>query len=201
MNHALFDDVNHFARATAGLHEAILGYATYGWILFAALLAAAWWTTRRTGRPARVAAAVCAGLATPLAVAANQPIVNLVGAPRPYTAESHILVLVNRSTDYSFPSDHAVMAGAVAAGLLLVSRRLGALAAAAAVAMAFARVYIGAHYPADVAAGLVLGAAVAVATYILARGPVARLVAAAAQTRLRPLLLSGPPPAEAGTTS
>lgn len=197
----MFDQVNRFAQATAWLHGAMLDYAAYGWVLFAALLAAGWWTARHSGRPARVAAAVCAGLATPLAVAVNQPIVNLVAAPRPYTAESHILVLVNRSTDYSFPSDHAVMAGAAAAGLLLVSRRLGALATAAAAVMVFARVYIGAHYPADVAAGLVLGAAVAVTTYLLARGPLARVVAAAAHTPLRPLLLSGSPSARIGESS
>ena len=39
------------------------------------------------------------------------------------------------------------MAAAVAAGLLLVNRRLGLLAGLASLLMAFARVYIGAHYP------------------------------------------------------
>lgn len=40
-----------------------------------------------------------------------------------------------------------MMAGAVAAGVWLVNRRLGVIAAIAAVAMALARVYVGAHYP------------------------------------------------------
>ena len=71
-----------------------------------------------------------------------------------YTTRAGILVLAHRSADFSFPSDHAVMAGAVAAGLWFVSRRLGIIAAIAAVVMAFARVYIAAHYPQDVAAGL-----------------------------------------------
>jgi membrane-associated phospholipid phosphatase len=42
----------------------------------------------------------------------------------------------------------------------VVNRRPGAFTAIAAVLMAFARVYIGAHYPQDVLAGLVLGALV-----------------------------------------
>jgi undecaprenyl-diphosphatase len=39
------------------------------------------------------------------------------------------------------------MAGAITAGLWLVNRQLGVLSAIAAVAMAAARVYVGAHYP------------------------------------------------------
>ena len=84
-----------------------------------------------------------------------------------------VLVLATRSADFSFPSDHAVMAGAVAVGLVFVSRRLAALAAVAALVMAFARVYIAAHYPADVAVGLVLGAVVAVAVYLAAHRVIA----------------------------
>src|SRR5206468_11785663 len=80
-----------------------------------------------------------------------------------------LLVLATRSSDFSFPSDHAVMAGAAAAALWLVSRALGALATVAALVMAFARVYIAAHYPWDVAAGLVVGALVALLGWLLLR--------------------------------
>lgn len=44
------------------------------------------------------------------------------------------------------PSNHATMAGAVPIGLLLVSRRLGVVTAAAAVLLAFSRGYVGAHF-------------------------------------------------------
>ncbi|MGV9807341.1 phosphatase PAP2 family protein [Micromonospora chersina] len=81
-------------------------------------------------------AAVWAPAGMLLAVAVNQPIVSAVHEPRPYTTLSGILVLADRSPDPSFPSDHATMAGAVAAGLLLVSWRLGLLAVAAAAAAA-----------------------------------------------------------------
>ena len=66
-----------------------------------------------------------AGAAVLLAVAINQPTVHAVNEPRPYTRLPHALVLVHRSVDASFPSDHATMAGAAAVGLLLVHRRLG----------------------------------------------------------------------------
>ena len=45
----------------------------------------------------------------------------------------------------------AVMAGAVTVGVLLANRRLGLVTAALAVLMAVTRVYVGAHFPLDVA--------------------------------------------------
>jgi undecaprenyl-diphosphatase len=69
------------------------------------------------------------------------------------------------------------MAGAVAAGLTIAHRRLGAVAWVAALLMAFTRVYIGAHYPWDVAAGLVLGSLVAVLGWLVLRRPLTWLTA------------------------
>ncbi|MBI1758695.1 MAG: phosphatase PAP2 family protein [Actinobacteria bacterium] len=187
MDEGLLDAVNRFARATGWLHHVVVTYASYGIALSGLLLLAGWWVARRADDPRTMAAAICAGAATLLAVAANQPIVAAVARPRPYTTDPHLLVLAHRSADFSFPSDHATAAGAAALGLLLVSRRLGAIATAAAVLMAASRVYIAAHYPSDVLAGLLLGGLVALALYALAVRVLARLVAAAGRTRLRPL--------------
>lgn len=190
MNQWLFGQINAFARATPWLHGAARAYAGYGVVLFAALLVAGWWIARRSGEASRVAAALTAGGATLLALAVNQPIVHAVHEARPYTTLTNILVLANRSPDASFPSDHATMAGAVAVGLLIVSRRLGAVAAIAAVLMAFTRLYIAAHYPVDVAAGLLLGGTVAALTWLLLRRPLTHLIGALAGTRLRPVLVT-----------
>jgi undecaprenyl-diphosphatase len=83
------------------------------------------------------------------------------------------------------------MAGAVAAGLLLVSWRVGLLATAAAVLMGFARVYIAAHHPFDVLAGFALGVAVTLLGCLVARGPIAAGLDRLDRTRLRPLLRAG----------
>ena len=194
MDETLLREINRFARATGWLHPIANGYASYGIALFGLLLLAGWWTARRSGDPRMMAAALCAGAATLLAVALNQPIVAAVARPRPYATHPGLLVLAHRSSDPSFPSDHATMAGAAAVGLLLVSWRLGTIATVAAVAMAGARVYIAAHYPSDVLAGLLLGGLIAVALYALTRTLLTRLVTAAGGTRLRPLLAAPPAP-------
>src|ERR1700716_3447217 len=66
--------------------------------------------------------------------------------------------------------------GPVAAGLFLVERRLGLVAAAAGLLMGLARVYVGLHYPSDALAGLVVGAVVTVLGFMAAKPPLTALV-------------------------
>jgi membrane-associated phospholipid phosphatase len=170
----LFFAINSFARRTPGLHAPFLAYAKYGLALFVLLLLAGVLIARRD--QARVlAASGWACVATLLVVGLNQPVGHLFAEARPYATHPQILRLADVTTDFSFPSDHAVMGGAVATGLLLVNRRLGLLAALAAALMAFARVYIGAHYPWDVLGGLILGGAVVLLGWLLLRHPLTNL--------------------------
>jgi membrane-associated phospholipid phosphatase len=188
----LFLDINDFARATPWLHGIVSAYAAYGIVVFAVLMLAAWWLARQRANTALMAAAVWAPLGMLAALGVNQPIAALVGEPRPYTVLPNLLVLAHYSHDPSLPSDHAVMAGAVTAGVFLISRRLGLLAGLAAVVMAFSRVYIAAHYPQDVLAGLALGAAVSLVGFWLVRRLLIWLLTLGERTPLRLLLTSAP---------
>jgi undecaprenyl-diphosphatase len=166
--------INSFARHTVWLHAPALAYAKYGLVLFALLLAAGVLISR--GAPSRVlAAAAWACIAMLIALGLNQPFGRLFAEVRPYVTHPNILRLADFTTDFSFPSDHAVMGGAVAAGLLLVNRRLGLLACLAAALMALTRVYIGAHYPWDVLGGLAFGATVVLVGWLLLRRPLTAL--------------------------
>lgn len=187
-----FTSVNHFSRATPWLHAPARLYAEYGVVLFALLLLASWWLARRDGDPRRVGAALWAPGGMLIAVGLNQFLVGAFAEPRPYTVLPHTLVLVSRSADYSFPSDHSVMAGAVAAGVLLANWRLGLLTAGLAVLMGLTRVYVGAHFPLDVVVGLLVGAALAVVSYVVVAPLVTRLVLLLGRTRLRVLVTSAP---------
>ena len=182
--------VNNFARRTPWLHSVVYDYAIYGGALFAVLLFAGWWAVRRRGDPTRMAAAMWAAVATVGAVAIDQPIAHSAHEQRPYDAISGLLVLAHRTGDPSFPSDYGVMAGAAAAGLFLVSHRLGEAGLAVGVLLAFSRVYIAADYPHDVITGLALGAAITLVGWVPLRRPLTGTVAALAATAARPLLNS-----------
>lgn len=72
----------------------------------------------------------------------------------------------------SFPSDHAVMAFALAVSLLRVSRPLGVWAIVhATVFVCLPRLYFGQHFPTDLIGGAVVGAALA---FAVARWPLFR---------------------------
>lgn len=192
-----FGAVNHVARLTPWLHTPAQLYAEYGVVVFAGLLLLSWFLTRRDGDIRRATAALWAPLGAVIAIGVNQLLVAAVAEPRPYTVMPDVLVLVARSTDYSFPSDHSVMAGAVTVGVLLANRRLGLVTAALAVLMAVTRVYVGAHFPLDVVAGLADGVIVALGSYAVARPLFYRLVLLAARTPVRPLVTAQAAPAEA----
>jgi undecaprenyl-diphosphatase len=121
-----------------------------------------WTSRRRERRNAAVLATASAGLALLI----NQPIAHLVDRTRPYLAHpGHAHLLIARSQDPSFPSDHATGAFALAFAIWLYDRTIGTALLILAAILSFARVYVGTHYPGDVVAGALIGIAVASALY------------------------------------
>lgn len=185
----LFRSVNDLQARTGWLHGPGLFYAKTGGPLLLALLLVAGVLLARSRRGAlEVARAGWAALSTFVAVGLNQPLVHAANRARPYRALPHVHLLGTPSKDGSFPSDHATLAGATIAGLYLVDRRLGHVGLVAGLLLAADRVYVGAHYPGDVLAGLVVGAVVTLVGWLLLRRPLTSLVEALGRGRLRPLV-------------
>ena len=78
--------------------------------------------------------------------------------------------------DWSFPSNHAVVAMALAVGILLTWRRLGIAAILLALVVCYSRVFLGEHYPHDVVVGAMLGAAVSLLVALALSGVITTLV-------------------------
>jgi undecaprenyl-diphosphatase len=183
-----FTIVRHFAESTSWLHGFMAFMAKDGIVLFAVTLLAGWWIGRRNNSPRQVALAVWAAVAALVALALVQPISNAAKEQRPFVHHPEVHKLIKHAADFGFPSDHATGAGAIAAGLLFLSWRLGLITALVALLISFSRVYVGVHFPQDVAAGLALGATVAAIGVFAVVPLLARLVARLSSTPLRPLV-------------
>lgn len=185
-----YRSVNEFARDTGWAHGVFANYANWaGLVLLAVLLVAGWLLgRRRPDAPRLTATAFLVGLGAVLALLANQVIGPAVSRARPCHALAHVDVLLHCASDSSFPSDHAMIAGAFAAGLLLLNRRIGLAALLLALLLSFARVYVGVHYPSDVAGGLAIGAAIGTLIVLALRPATAAVAQRLARTPLRPLI-------------
>lgn len=157
-NVATFSAINGLAAHTAWLDPVMAAFALWGGpVLLVLILAAAWWRHRD-----RYVAAVLTGVSAVAALGVNQLVADLWFERRPFVTLHGVTMLLAHPADNSFPSDHAVIAGALAVGTLLFARRWGIAAVVVALLLAFARVYAGMHYPIDVIVGLAIGAVVAV---------------------------------------
>jgi len=85
----------------------------------------------------------------------------LVHRPRPSAEIATFWPGPERPATYSFPSGHAATSAAGAAMLAFAWPGAGAGLWALAIGISCSRLYLGAHYPSDVLAGLLLGWAVA----------------------------------------
>jgi membrane-associated phospholipid phosphatase len=170
----------------------VAAYALWaGLVLLALLLVGGWLLARRRDTaPQSVATAFLVGVGAVVALLANQAIGPNVGRLRPCRALHHVEVLLACAHDSSFASDHAMIAGAFAAGLLFLNRRLGTCATLLALLVAFSRVYVGVHYPSDVGAGLLLGAAIGSITVVALRRTPARAAEHLTRTPLRRLVVA-----------
>lgn len=186
MDYRLYHWINTLQVRTSWAQGVIRLFAADGIAVFIALLIVAWWLSRIHG-PSAVAGVAGVAVGGVVALGTNQLIGKAVDRARPYVHHpAHLLV--SRTTDFSFPSDHAMAAGAVAMGLLLVNRRLGVVATLLALGMAFARVYVGAHYPGDVVAGLAVGGALGAGCTLFFRRVLAPVMPKLARGPLGPLL-------------
>jgi undecaprenyl-diphosphatase len=158
LDYTLFHAVNGLASRSSALNALMIGSAKYLPIAFALALVALWLSWRARNQRA----AFLAGVSALIALGLGQLIGKALPRPRPYLSHA-VNQLISPSLDTSFPSDHAILGFAVAVMVWRYNRRAGTALLILAALMAFARVFVGAHYPGDVLGGAVLGTLTSVA--------------------------------------
>jgi len=152
LNHSLFLLINASAQPPALL----LQLATFlaQWLIDGIPLLLVWlWL--RGGRIERYAA-VTATLSVLFALGCGQLITTLWPHPRPFMIGLGHTFLEHKP-EASFPSDHATVFFTLGLGLMLGSlRRLGALVLLLGVLVGWSRIYLGVHFPFDIAGALLL---------------------------------------------
>ncbi|MBO2453220.1 phosphatase PAP2 family protein [Actinomadura barringtoniae] len=178
-----------FAQHTAWLQPAMKVYTSAGLVALCVMAVLAWWRARRSADMAAMAVIAWIAAGTGVSVAVGLGLKQVFAEARPCLAiHTATVEACPGPGDYSFPSDHTIVAAALAAGIWLADRRLGILAAVLALLEAFSRVYLGQHYPHDVVAGVVLGALIILAGWPLARHPLAALTRTLSRSPLRLLI-------------
>jgi membrane-associated phospholipid phosphatase len=94
-------------------------------------------------------------------IVGGEALKHLIYKARPFEAMSDIVTRVPKDYDSSFPSGHALIVTIGATYVLSKFKKILALALTCEAAIvAYSRVYVGMHYPLDVAAGVFLGSAI-----------------------------------------
>lgn len=159
------EQITRWINAPAGSHalldQAMIAITTYGVPLMILLVALQWWSRKERQHVRH--ACVAAGLTFVLGLALNQLILLFVHRVRPYDAGiSHLII--ERSADWSFPSDHATASFAIVFALLFQGLRARAAAfLVAAAAICTSRIYVGTHYSTDILGGIATAAVAATA--------------------------------------
>lgn len=143
--------------------EAITYAGSFGLLWLVLALAVSRFSWRRPWLPARVGATVL------LAEGVQSVLKVWVERDRPPLDDPEPPPLVELPTGYSFPSGHAVVAFACATVIAFAVPRFRWPLYALAALVAFSRVYVGVHFPGDVAAGAVIGVAVGLAVELVRR--------------------------------
>ena len=192
MDWSLFQLLNGWLGDHRSLADYVEDFVTYWAVPVFVLATFSLWFLDRPGARYRFKIACLSGLtAAALGLLTSQVITHFWARERPFVAHPGDTVLFAApSNEPSFPSDHAIAAFAIAFSVALIGgRRVGAIFLAAATLIGITRVFVGLHYPGDIAGGALIGFLSAFIVFWAAEGrwvPIVRLLSRVTDPLVRP---------------
>ena len=127
-----------------------LGDGGWFWIALSVIL-----MIPKKTRPIGFAALLAVGIG---ALITNVALKNIIARTRPYEVVDGLRLIIDRQSDFSFPSGHSCASFAAAMVYYKSApKKWGISAVVLASLIAFSRLYVGVHYPSDVLAGIAVG--------------------------------------------
>ncbi|KKO55379.1 undecaprenyl-diphosphatase [Paenibacillus sp. DMB20] len=162
-NTDLFRTINDLGKQFAFLNPVAVIVAEY-MLYILALAMLAYWFTRNSRNRMMV---IQAGLAFVFAEVIGKLAGKLYEHHQPFAELPHVNKLIDHAIDNSFPSDHTILFFSVCFSFWLVRKREGWIWLALACCVAISRIWVGVHYPVDIAAGALIGIISALLMYWL----------------------------------
>jgi undecaprenyl-diphosphatase len=159
VNDVIEDWISGFGGHSAVL-VAVMKFSASDIIFLAPLLLAALWLwpveARQRAFNQRIAFVAAVGGVLALLLAAG--VAHLHSDARPFVTDASARLLIPHAADSGFPSEHTTLAFAIGSAIVWWRRSLGLITLAFAALVGISRVYVGVHWPVDVAAGALVGA-------------------------------------------
>ncbi len=157
LDYEIFSKINGLAGHFPSLDILMVAIARWGVFVYGIALVYLWFKKAHPGQMMKNRKGVLKVIfSAAIALGINQIIGLAYFRPRPF-AKHKVTLLLDRSTDPSFPSDHATGSIAVTASLFSENKVLGTILTVMSLVLVFSRVYCGTHYPLDILGGIASG--------------------------------------------
>lgn len=156
-DYQIFSKINNLAGHSSYTDLAMVAIAKWGVIFYGIALAALWFKKGHHEQVFKTRKGVIkVVLSAGIALFINQMIGLAYFRPRPF-ATHEVILLLDRSPDPSFPSDHAAGAASITASILGENKTWGMILTVISMLLFFSRIYCGTHYPLDILGGISTG--------------------------------------------
>lgn len=162
LDYQWFQKINQLGADASWLNPVMRFFAEKAEYVFLIGVIVYWFSRTASNRKMVAGALLSMGLATSCGAVLG----HFFYRDRPFVAHS-VIQLIKHAENASFPSDHAMGAFAIATTFWLYKRKSGIAWLILAGCIALSRVWTGVHYPLDVIAGAVIGAAAALVIHQL----------------------------------